>query len=305
MRNKDYMARNYKILAEKFMDEGDSKRALDFYMKAYNTKGGSTDIELLLDMAVYYDELMKEEHAVQKYKEVLELDPEEARAYYGLAIIHDDKGEYEQAIELYKRAIELDPEYGRAYFFLANAYDESGSKENAIENYRKVLELEPDDFWANVNLGVIYEEMNKNEEAYKLMKAALELDPEHYKAQFNMGVILKKLGRLEEAKEYYYMSINEECYYPYSYLNLGVMYIEEKEYKRAISVFTEGISNNPEAASLHYNRACCYAQLGAPEKALKDIIKALEIYPELEEFMKSDKELDEIRKLDAYKKYFE
>jgi tetratricopeptide (TPR) repeat protein len=222
-----------------------------------------------------------------------------------MAMTYDNEKEYDDAIKLYKKAIELDDKYDRAYFFLANAYDEIGEKEKAIECYQKVNELNPEDYWAYVNLGVIYEEQNQNSLAKEATQKALEIEPDHYKALFNMGVILKKLGNIEESKLYYYKSIEEEAYYQYSYLNLGVIYIEEKEYKKAIEIFDQGIDNNPNAASLFYNRACCYAQLQEPEAALRDVIKALEAYPPLLEFMKSDRELESIRGLQEYKKLFE
>lgn len=304
MKNNSYMLNNYMILAEKFADEDDVDRALDFYNKAYQLREGRRNIELLLDMAVFYDELGKEHLAIEKFKEVIDINPEDARAYYGLAMTFDNDMEYDDAIKLYKKAIELDDKYDRAYFFLANAYDETGEKEKAIESYKKVNELNPEDYWAYVNLGVIYEEQNQNLLAKEATEKALEIEPSHYKALFNMGVILKNLGSLEESKLYYIKAIEKEPHYPYSYLNLGVIFIEEEEYKKAIEVFGQGIDNNPDEASLFYNRACCYAQLQKPEIALIDIIKALEIYPELLEFMKSDKELSSIRDLEAYKKLF-
>ncbi len=44
-------------------------------------------------MALIYDEIGLKSEAEEKYFEVIELDKDEARAYYGLAIIYDDNDE--------------------------------------------------------------------------------------------------------------------------------------------------------------------------------------------------------------------
>lgn len=59
------------------------------------------------------------------------------------------------------------------------------------------------------------------------MNNALEIEPNNFRVLFNMGVLLKDLGREEEAKEYYKKSIEKNLYYPYSYLNLAVLYREK------------------------------------------------------------------------------
>ena len=66
--------------------------------------------------------------------EVISLDEDEARAYYGLAIIYDDNDELGKAKKYYEKAIEKNPNYDKAYFFLANIYDQWNDKENSIKN---------------------------------------------------------------------------------------------------------------------------------------------------------------------------
>lgn len=98
------------------------KLSLYFYNKALNIclkKGLEVDfIDLLLNIAVTLDSLGKQKDAIKTYKKVLEINPHEARAYYGLAIIYDDRKDFDKAIEMYKKAIEKNPDYAKAYFFL-------------------------------------------------------------------------------------------------------------------------------------------------------------------------------------------
>ncbi len=112
-----YKINNYKVIAKNFYRERNIIKTLEFYNKAYNTPMGSKDVELLLDMALVYDELEEYEKAEKKYKEILKVNPKDSRAFYGLAIIYDNKEEYKKAIKLYEKAIEYDKNYNRAYFF--------------------------------------------------------------------------------------------------------------------------------------------------------------------------------------------
>ena len=111
-----------------------------FYLKAYSCEGGNKDKELILDMALLYDEMGQLEKAKEKFKEIITLDPLEERAYYGMAIVYDNRGQFRKAVEFYKKAIEINPNYNRAYFFMAGAYDAIGKQDEAIEAYKKRVE---------------------------------------------------------------------------------------------------------------------------------------------------------------------
>ena len=122
----------------------------------------------------------------------------------------------------------------------------------------------------------------------------------NYKILFNKGVILNKLNYKEESKKYYKKSIDENTNYPYSYLNLAVIYKEEHKFNEAISIITEGIINNENVGFLYYNRGCFYAEIGEKLKAFEDIERSIELDEFFLEYMKKDIELDSIRDLNEY-----
>ncbi|EDS77617.1 conserved protein, tetratricopeptide repeat family protein [Clostridium botulinum C str. Eklund] len=151
--NDRYKIDNYKVIGKSFYEKRLIDDALKFYEKAYKSPLGKNDTELILDIALIYDEKEEYVKAAEKYKEILKIDKKDERAYYGLAIIYDNKQNYNEAINYYKKAIEINPKYNRAFFFLAGAYDAIGQKQKAIKCYNEVLKMDSDDFWANLNLG--------------------------------------------------------------------------------------------------------------------------------------------------------
>ena len=97
MENKNYLFDNYINIARNSKIDGDNLKALKFYKKAYSLPIGKGDIDLLLDMALLYDELGFKDLAEKKYKEVIDIDKGEASAYYGLGVLYDEDKEYEKA----------------------------------------------------------------------------------------------------------------------------------------------------------------------------------------------------------------
>ena len=115
---------------------------------------------------------------------------------------------------------------------------------------------------------------------------------------------MKKLKRIEESKEYYKKSIEVNPEYPYSYLNLAVIYKENKDFEMAVKIIDDGIKNNSEQGFLYYNRACFYVHMNKSIEAFNDIKKSIELDDIFLEYMKKDRELDPIRELKEYREEY-
>ena len=246
-------------MARGFRKEKKLNRALKFYKKANNLSAGKKDKDLILDIALLYDELGFKEIAKKKYKEAIEIDPDFENAYYGLAVVYDQEKDYKRAMQYYKKAIEINP----------------------------------NELWAYANIGCILEEMSKDEEALLYLEKALEIDENQFRVLFNIGVVLNKLGRKEEAKKYYRKSIENNDTYPYSYLNLALLYKDE-DINETIRILSLGIENNPGEAFLYYNRGCHFLKINEPENAVKDIRRSIQLDDFFIDYYKKDNELSEI-----------
>lgn len=69
---------------------------------------------------------------------------------------------------------------------------------------------------------------------------------------------------------------------------------------KAIEIISEGIKENPNQGFLYYNRACFFVNLKELYKAFEDLNKAIELDDIFEDYMKSDEELNPLRKLKEY-----
>lgn len=252
--------------------------------------------DLAIDIALLYDELGNIEQASHYFNRALELDPNNARAYYGQGMIYENEGKIDEAISYYKEAIALDPNYVAAHFFLACLYDDIAEVYLAIYHYEQVLALDPTHFYAHLNIGSVYEGLNQDETALQYFKAAERINPHNHLLHFNFGVIYQKKREYEKSRDAYIRSLSYSEDYPYTYLNLGLLYKDHfQDLDQAINVYSEGIRHHPEFAVLYYNRGCVYALKDAYDLAREDLEQALYYMPSLRKDLLKDPELEPIK----------
>jgi len=92
------------------------------------------------------------------------------------------------------------------------------------------------------------------------------------KALFAQALDRQREGKLEEAKILYRKVVKIDQHNLQAFNNLGVIYMGEKKYKRAIMRFNDAIKIKHDYPDAHYNLACLYAKkkLCFPESALSE-----------------------------------
>jgi tetratricopeptide (TPR) repeat protein len=75
------------------------------------------------------------------FLEVLEIDPEDTLANYGLGSIAVEKSEWEKARSYLEKVIEADPKYSVAYLALGKTYKGLGLKDKAQETFRQGISV--------------------------------------------------------------------------------------------------------------------------------------------------------------------
>jgi tetratricopeptide (TPR) repeat protein len=159
---------------------GDSKRALDEYIKAKKFDQESSSLKLRiavqyiklenLDKALkilnelkkeepinldaylllilLYSSKGQEEKANQEYEEMLsdlyKEKPDNLKIAESLAQFKMQKSDYESALNIYENILKLDPNYVEAYFWIGYLYEEKGKRHQAVKSWKKLLELKPD-----------------------------------------------------------------------------------------------------------------------------------------------------------------
>ncbi len=81
--------------------------------------------------------------AVERYTQVLELDPDYIDATWELAMLNMKMGDLEAAVSRFEDCVDKDQSLSNGYFFMAQCYDAMGRKGEALEAFKTYLPLAP------------------------------------------------------------------------------------------------------------------------------------------------------------------
>jgi tetratricopeptide (TPR) repeat protein len=115
-------------------------------------------------------------------------------------------------------------------------------------------------------------------------------------ALFVRAVAKQAEGKLAEAKELYATVISNSPGHVQAKNNLGVIYMNQKNYKAAEKLFKEALVIKPKYVDVHYNLACLYAQKKEYARSFHYLKTAIGINPEVRNWAKNDNDLKELSK---------
>ncbi len=217
--------------------------------------------------------------AIAQYLEALKADPKNVDVIVNIGTAFQAKGDYDNAIAYYQKAQAIQP---------SNQLAAQGIKASTAEKREKMLE-------AAGKAGQELFAAKKYPEAlaaYQKVAAAQPEDPENH---FNIGAVLQAMGRLDEAIAEYNQAIRlnkdpKEKRYDDALaaarkkkadpiMEQAVAAHKAKDYNKAIDLYQQAISLQPDNASLYFNLAgALYSRENYPD-AQKNYEKALQLDP--------------------------
>lgn len=122
---------------------------------------------------------------------------------------------------------------------------------------------------------------NKNPDgAIKLFKQLLEADPKDYVAWTELGNLYFLAEKYNDAKVAYNKAIALKDNFNPALLNLGKLWIVQKEFDFAIDVLTKALTTMPDSADVNHYLGEAYLQNKKGSKAVIYLNKAIEIEPQ-------------------------
>jgi tetratricopeptide (TPR) repeat protein len=213
-----------------YQQKGDFENALASYQAALSKNKNNTAAQeglktvsdaiqdkMLSDTSKVADSLFKQgkyDEAIQKYKQLIQLNPQDASSHFDLGATYQAKKDFESALAAYRMAISLDPknaQYKKALQdcldaqaepIIQQAFQKFKDKDyaGAIDLYRQAIRLKPDSaaLWFNV-ASAEYQRQNY-QAARDAYTKALQIDP---KGQVNdiyfIAAIDENFGRGSDA----------------------------------------------------------------------------------------------------------
>lgn len=217
--------------------------------------------------------------AIDRYRRVLEIEPDVPGAHNNLGNALRDLGRLEEAIASYHRALELQPDFADAHNNLGTALRRAGRLEDALRSHRRALEIRPDFADAHNNEGNALRDLGRMEEAAASYRRAIEIRAEFAAAHNNLGNVLRDSGRLEEAIASYRRALECKSDLAEAYNNLGNALLDSLRLDEAAACYTRAVQLRPGYARALTALARVLRQQNRPAEAEATCRRALEIEP--------------------------
>jgi protein O-GlcNAc transferase len=277
----------------------------------------SLRIQELMSGALRHHQAGRLADAEQLYRQVLQLNPQQADALHFLGVLNHQVGRNDLAVELigkaiaqndrmpafhnnlgnalkaqgqldaavssYRRALTLKPDYPEAHYNLGITLQAQGQLEAAANSYRRTLALKPNHAEAHNNLGNALRAQGLLEEAAIAYRHALASKPSHVEAHTNLGNLFKARGQLEQALASYQQALALQPDLAEAHNNVGLVLLEQNELEKAVAAFGHALRCKPDYAEAHYNLGNALQQQGKADEAEGAYTRALALKPDYAE----------------------
>ena len=136
-----------------------------------------------------YRDKKQPEKAIEEYRAIIALDPQDDSAYYLLGLLHQNAKQWEQAFAWFEKGVELTEDLASLYQIGRTAVFSGVRLERGKQALEQYIAREPDESGlpsvasARWRLGMVYERMGRKELARRQYENALELEPEMEQAR--------------------------------------------------------------------------------------------------------------------------
>lgn len=149
-----------------------------------------TDINALIKQGIQLNSEHNYAGAIEKYKQALVTDPDNAQANYQLAFTLFASGKGTDGIPYLNKVTKTTSNFtGPAFELLGSIYDASHQPQQAIDAYKEGLKVKPDYQPLYFNLGIAYFRAQRYADAEQAAIDAIKLDPKHANSQRLYGLV--------------------------------------------------------------------------------------------------------------------
>jgi len=185
---------------------------------------------------------------------------------------------YDKARVEIKNVLQIDPKFAEAYFIMGTLEEANKELGKALGNYKKAVELDPQHIEAKIKLAKIYVVAGTTKmvnEATALLVEIKKVDPENSQAALIAATIKYKSGSKKEATQDLQKVVARDIKLVDGISLLSTLHLANNEEEKAVKLLTQGVINNPDSIMLRISLAKILAKnkdlLGA-EKYLKQAV---------------------------------
>lgn len=155
-----------------------------------SVRAQDTDVSALIKQGVQLNNDKNYAGAIEKYKQALATDPENAQANYQLAYSLNASGKGLEGVPYLNKVTKANSNFtGPAFELLGSIYDSNHQPQQAIDAYKEGVKIKPDYQPLYFNLGIAYFRAKQYADAELAAIEAIKLDPKHANSQRLYGLV--------------------------------------------------------------------------------------------------------------------
>ncbi|MBP9718101.1 tetratricopeptide repeat protein [Candidatus Gracilibacteria bacterium] len=212
--------------------------------------------------------------------------------YVLLATLYREDGQFAKAKMYINRALALDRNYIPAYYAQHLIYYDQHNFKKAIEVLKKAEAIDPNYHVIKNSLGFLTYEMVQDGElseaeyatAKKYLEESIALNPDGARPHNTLGVIAQLTGDPQTARVYFEKAIKlgsrvKNSKYSKPTANLAQSYLDQGDYKSALTYFKKAGKINPDSADIQKKIGTIYLEQKQYPEALAAYSRAQQLDP--------------------------
>lgn len=156
-----------------------------------------------LQMAQRFLSMGRLDEAEDNYRQILEKDPNDIQANYGVALVYQRKNNQELVVEHLELVLAKNPDHQFAPFLLGKAQQELGRLEQASANFEKALLIDPANAQVSFHLGRVLIELGDVDRAISCLNKGVAIQPNSSEAYYCLGVAYLYSGDTDKSIDSY------------------------------------------------------------------------------------------------------
>ncbi len=205
--------------------------------------------------------------------------PEDLNQYLTFARYYQDKNQLNKAEEVINKGLKIEPRYASFYNALAIISAFRNDTKTEFDLYKKALSYDFRYAPSHLNLSIIYDQKYYDpKSALTEAKIAMELN-RNARHISRVVDIYNELGQYAKSRALEAELLKMPDIDGKSYNDLGLMYMDKKDYKQAEIYLRKAIALEPRLSNAHNNLGIVLASTGREEESSVSYKKAIEINP--------------------------
>lgn len=253
-------------------------RVVEVYRKAdrlpelieeYEQTWSSPNYDQSMTLARLYDELGREQEAIEYFRRAIKLDRDEPEPRLAVIRMLERKGEDGEVVDAYEDLIRIAPRESRYQFELVRIYFRMGEQDKAEKLLARIGRRFRSDPNVYVTLADTYMRYDMREKALDAYKRLVRLDPRNESYIISLGEFYYRSGKLDMAVETWEKILNARLPDAEAQALLGETLAEHGMLDKGVRHYEKAVELAPEDMTIRRGLATNYVRARRWEQAIE------------------------------------